>query len=231
MKKHIYLSLAASLVLFLAACTAPRMNTADLKTEIDAARSGHYGQAMLHAELSNKDLDIANTILEHIEKDHYWNINEKQKALDAARSAARHRLESEKEMCQWLTEVHTQNYHKTEPTHHSVAYFETGSAVPFKINDESIKKVGRWLKAHPDATATIAASTDTVGKPDYNQDLSEKRAQAVVQRLIANGAQSSQLVIKAMGEAAGSDNTPNQEHRVATVTTAHHHYIDCPNIK
>ena len=228
MKKYIHLPLAV-LVLSLVACTTPRMNTADLKAEIDASRSGHYGQAMLHAELSEEDLEVANNILDHLEKDHYWNINEMQTALNAARSAAHHRLESEKAMCQWLTEAHSHNHHKGK-IHHSVAYFETGSTVPFKTKDETINKVGRWLKAHPNATATITASTDTVGRPDYNQHLSEERAQTVVQRLVANGASPNQLIVKAMGEAAGTDDTPNQEHRVVTIT-AHDGYIDCPHMK
>lgn len=155
MKIYIYLSLAV-LVLFLTACTTPRINTADLKAEIDAARSGHYGQAMLHAELSEKDLEVANNILGHLENGYYWNINEIQTALNAARSAAYHRLQSEKAMCQWLTEAHRHNQRK-DKIHHSVAYFKTGSAVPFKTKDETISKVGRWLKAHPHATATITA--------------------------------------------------------------------------
>lgn len=230
MKKYIYLPLAA-LVFFLTACTTTRMTTADLKAEIDAARSGHYGQAMLHAELSEEDLEEANNILDHLENDYYWNINEKQKALDAARSAAHHRLESEKEMCKWLTEVHGHNHHKAEATHHSVAYFETGSAIPYKTKDETINEMGRWLEAHPDATVTVTASTDTVGNPAYNQDLSEKRARTVAQRLVANGARPNQLIIKAVGEAAGADNTPNQENRVVMITTAHPAYVDCPNVK
>jgi len=32
------------------------------------------------------------------------------KAKDAAQAAAEHRLASEKEMCQWLTQVHSQNH-------------------------------------------------------------------------------------------------------------------------
>lgn len=230
MKKYHYL-LLATLILFLTACATPKIDTEDLKTEIKSARSGHYGQAMLHQELSEEDLEVANSILGHLEKNHYWNIDEKQKALDAAKSAARHRLESEKEMCLWLTEVHSQNHHKGEAIHDTVAYFKTGSSVPFKTKDESISKLASWLKAHPDATATVTASTDTVGKPAYNQDLSEKRANAVVQQLVANGARPNQLTVKAIGEVTGIDNTADQENRVAIVITSHPNYIDCPNVK
>lgn len=229
-KPYFYLPLAA-LALSLTACSTPKKDSADLKAQIDAARAGHYGQAMLHEELSEENLEVANTVLGHLEKDYYWNINEKQKGLDAAQAAAHHRLESEKEMCQWLTEVHSQNHHKVEAIHETVAYFKSGSDVPSKVKEESISRVGHWLQAHPDATAAVTASTDTVGKPAYNQALSERRANAVSQRLIAKGARPSQLTVKAIGEAAGPDNTANQEHRVAIVITAHPDYIDCPNVK
>jgi outer membrane protein OmpA-like peptidoglycan-associated protein len=229
-KKYFYLPLAA-LALSLTACTNSKMDTSDLKAEIDASRAGHYGQAMLHEEMSEEDLEVANNILGHLEQDHYWNINEKQKALDAAKSATQHRYASEKEMCLWLTEVHGPNHHNEEAIHETVAYFKTASAVPFKVKDESIGRVGRWLEAHPDATATVTASTDTVGKPAYNQDLSQRRANAVTQRLIAKGARPSQLLVKAIGEAHGPDNTADQSHRVAIVITAHPDYMDCANVK
>jgi outer membrane protein OmpA-like peptidoglycan-associated protein len=186
---------------------------------------------MLHEELSEEALEDANEVLAHIEKGYYWNINEKQKGLDAAKSAAHHRFESEKEMCQWLTEVHAGNHHKEEAIHETVAYFKTGSAVPFKIKDNAIEHVGHWLHHHPDATATVTATTDTVGKPAANQALSQKRAAAVSERLIAKGASPSQLTVQAKGEAAGPDNTANQEHRVAIVITSHPEYIDCPAVK
>lgn len=229
-KNKIYLPLAV-LALLLTACATPRIDTADLKSEINAARAGHYGQAILHAELSHEELETANTILGHIEKKHYWNINEKQKAIDAARAAARHRLDSEKEMCKWLTEVHSQNHHRTEATHHTAAYFHTGSAVPFRIEDESIVRVGRWLQEHPDATAIVTASTDTVGKPESNLVLSKERANTIAQSLVKEGARPSQLTIKAYGEVAGIDNSPNQNHRIAVIITAHPNYIDCPKLK
>lgn len=229
-KNNIYLPLAV-LALLLTACATPRIDTTDLKSEINAARAGHYGQAILHAELSHEELETANEILEHIEKKHYWNIDEKQKGIDAARAAARHRLDSEKEMCKWLTEVHSPNHHKAETTHHTVAHFHSGSAVPFKIEDESIARVGRWLQEHPEATAIVTASTDTVGKPESNLALSENRANAIVQRLVKEGARTSQLTIKAHGEVTGPDNTPNQKHRTAVITTTHSTYIDCPKLK
>lgn len=229
-KQHIYLPLAV-LAVALTACSTPKKDSSDLKAQIDASRTGHYGQAMLHEEISEEQLETANTVLGHLEKDHYWNINEKQMALDAAKLAAQHRLESEKEMCLWLTEVHAANHHQTEAIQETVAYFKSGSDVPFKIEDTSIARVGHWLESHPDATATVTASTDTVGKTDANKKLSDRRAKNVGQLLVKNGAKASQLTLTGSGEATGPDNTPNQKNRVAIVLTAHPEYLDCRNLK
>ena len=229
-KQQLYFPLAV-LALSLTACSTPKKDSSDLKTQIDASRAGHYGQAMLHEEMSEEYLEDANKVLGHLEKDYYWNIDEKAKAMEAAQLAQKHRIESEKEMCQWLTEVHAQNHHHVEAIHETVAYFKSGSHVPFKVEDNSIARVGHWLEAHPDATATVTASTDTVGKPAANQALSERRANTVSQLLIKQGAKPSQLTVKAIGEAQGPDNTPNQHNRAAIVITAHPEYIDCPNLK
>lgn len=229
-KQYLYLPLTV-LAISLTACSTPKKDASDLKAQIDASRVGHYGQAMLHEEISEEYLEDANKVLGHLEKGYYWNIDEKAKALDDAKAAAHHRLESEKEMCLWLTEVHAQNHHHVEALHETVAYFKTGSHIPFKTEDESITRIGHWLQAHPDANATVTASTDTVGKNAANQTLSERRANTVSQMLIKQGAKPSQLTVKATGEAGGPDNTPNQHHRVAIVITAHPQYIDCPNLK
>lgn len=229
-KTSLYLPLAV-LTMALAGCTTPKKDPSDLKASIDASRTGHYGQAMMHEEMAEEELETANTVLNHIEQDHYWNIDEKAMALAAAKSSADHRLASEKEMCLWLTEVHSPNHHLSESAQKTVAYFKSGKAVPFKIEDTSIAAIGHWLDSHPDSTAIVSASTDTVGKPAANQKLSEQRANNVGQLLIKEGAKPSQLTLKATGEAAGPDNKPDQKNRVAVVITAHPQYLDCANLK
>ncbi len=228
--KYIYLPLAV-LAVSLSACTAPKKDIAGLKTEIDASYSGHYDQSLRHEELAEEQQKIASRVLKHWEKDYYWNIDEKQKALDAAAKASHHRLESEKELCQWLSEVHGQNHHSADTIHHVAAHFKTGSAIPFKINDEDVVHLGQYLQAHPDATATVTASTDTVGNSASNQILSENRAETVKQLLIVHGAKAQQLTIKAIGKGPGPDNTANLENRVVTISTTHVSHIDCQNLK
>lgn len=229
-KKYIYIPLAV-LALSLTACSTPKRDVAGLSAQIDAAYQGHYGQSVYHAMEAAKETKTANHVLKHWQNDYYWNIDETLKAQEAARAAAEHIRASEKEHCQWLTEVHAQNHHQAEPVHETVAYFKTGKDVPFKIKEEAVSHVALYLHSHPEASATVTASTDTVGKPEYNQDLSERRARTVSDLLVKQGANPSQLIIKAIGEAHGPDNTADQSHRVAIVITDHPKYIDCPNVK
>ncbi|PPD22100.1 MAG: flagellar motor protein MotB [Methylomonas sp.] len=222
-KHHIYLPLAI-LATSLTACSTARQDPSTLKAAIDASMAGHYGQAVLHLEEATEALEDANDILKHQINGHYWNINETQKGLDAAKSAAAHRLESEKHMCEWLKEVHAHNHHQQqqqETVHKAVAYFATGSAEPFKTEHTTLSHIGEFLHHHSDARATVTASTDTVGNPAANQALSEKRARTVANILIKHGASAPQISTEAVGEASGPDNLANQGHRVAVVIATH----------
>lgn len=229
-KQCVYLPFVL-LVTALAACTPPEKDIPGLTSGIDAAVDGHYGQSIYHEELAQEKLEEANNVLEHWKNDHYWNIDERQKAMDAAKEGAQHRLESEKALCQWLTSVHGQNHHQAETAKQIAAYFKTGSAIPYKTNDREISILGKFLESHPDATADVIAYTDTVGSTENNQNLSERRAATVSQMLVEQGAKAEQLRVTALGEAQGPDNTPDQQHRTVAISTVHPNYIDCPDLK
>ncbi|GAB4258957.1 MAG: hypothetical protein Kow0065_08830 [Methylomicrobium sp.] len=229
-RKLVYLSLAV-LTPVLTACTPPAKDISGLKSEMDAAVAGHYGQALYHWEVADEKFDEANHILGHWQNDHYWNIDERQKAMDAAREAAQHRLASEKALCSWLTSVHSHNHDLAGKVHRTGAFFSTGSAVPYNTNHHDIATLGQYLKTHPEATADVIAYTDTVGSAASNKRLAERRAAAVADMLIKQGARSSQLRISSVGEAHGPDNSPNQKHRVVKISTKHPNYVDCPNLK
>ncbi|ESP62757.1 OmpA domain protein [Smithella sp. ME-1] len=62
--------------------------------------------------------------------------------------------------------------------------FDTNKAdVKEQYNDE-IKRVADFMKEFPDTTAEIGGHTDNVASAEYNQKLSEKRANSVRQYLI-----------------------------------------------
>ncbi len=232
-KQYIYVPFAV-LVATLAACSAtPQKDIPGLSSGIDAANAGHYRQAIMHEEQAEKKLAEADKALAHWKDDHYWNINDQQKAKDAAQAAAEHRLASEKEMCQWLTQVHSQNHLNDEPAsaQHTAVFFANGSATSYQSEEHEIAILGTYLATHPTVTADVVAYTDTVGNAARNQNLSERRAAFVSEMLVKHGAKMEQLHIKAMGEAAGPTNTRNQNNRVVSMITVHPAYADCPDLK
>ncbi|MEC4750482.1 OmpA family protein [Methylomicrobium sp. Wu6] len=216
----------------LAGCTTPPHKDIPLLTsEVDAVVGGDYGQSIYHEELAEEKLEEANNVLNHWKNDHYWNIEEGQRGVDAARAASQHRLESEKALCQWLTAVHSPNHHMYEVAKHDAAYFKTGSAVPYSTDHHAISAMASYLQAHPDAFADVTAYTDTVGSAASNQNLAERRAETVTKLLVEHGAKAEQLRVKAAGEAEGPDNMPDQHHRVVVMSTDHPKYQDCAGLK
>lgn len=224
----------AVLIATLAACSAtPEKDISGLSSGIDSANAGHYRQSIMHEQEAEEKLAEANKALAHWKSNQYWNINDQQSAKDAAQAAADHRLASEKELCQWLTQVHSQNHLQDGPVsaQHTAVFFADGSATPYKSEQHEIAILGTYLEAHPEVTAEVTAYTDTVGGESSNQKLSERRASFVSNMLVKHGARMDQLHIKTLGEAHGPDNTRNQNHRVVSMVTVHPTYADCPDLK
>jgi len=57
--------------------------------------------------------------------------------------------------------------------------FDTDKAVVKEKYDSEIKKVADFMKTYPKTTAVIEGHTDNVYTPEYNQKLSEARANSV----------------------------------------------------
>jgi hypothetical protein len=64
-------------------------------------------------------------------------------------------------------------------------YFNSGSAVLLEESEPMLKQVAALVKASPEASLTIEGHTDSIGGPDYNQKLSERRAAAVRDALVS----------------------------------------------
>ncbi len=78
--------------------------------------------------------------------------------------------------------------------------FEFDSA---KLTPDSIAKLNEAvaiLKRNADDKIEIAGHTDSQGNADYNQRLSERRAQAVADYLVSQGANANNLTVKGYGE-------------------------------
>ncbi len=79
-------------------------------------------------------------------------------------------------------------------------FFDTNK---FNIKDESkseLEKLMEFLNLNPTVHIEVSGHTDNVGSEQANQLLSENRAKAVYQYLIANGIKADRLVYKGYGE-------------------------------
>ncbi|WP_052666425.1 OmpA family protein [Nitriliruptor alkaliphilus] len=85
--------------------------------------------------------------------------------------------------------------------------FEFDSADLVGDADEVVVRVAEILAFYTDVQVEVRGHTDDVGSDEYNQELSEGRAQAVVDALVAAGASSSQLT--AVGFGATDPVAPN----------------------
>jgi outer membrane protein OmpA-like peptidoglycan-associated protein len=80
-----------------------------------------------------------------------------------------------------------------------VLQFASGSAaLPAEV--PSLERIADLMQRRPEVRARIEGYTDSVGSSQLNQALSERRAQAVLQRLVERGIDSSRLTAEGLGE-------------------------------
>jgi outer membrane protein OmpA-like peptidoglycan-associated protein len=92
-------------------------------------------------------------------------------------------------------------------------FFDTNKS---DIKDESkpeLQKLMDFLNLNPTVHIEISGHTDNVGSVQFNQTLSENRAKAVYQYLIANGVNAGRLVFKGYGETQPLASNDTEEDR------------------
>lgn len=84
---------------------------------------------------------------------------------------------------------------------HDVAYFETAKDMPIwaQLNEDSWDNLREIMEEYPDVMVTISGHTDNVGKPAYNQNLSERRAESIKAMLVAKGIPASRIKAEGRG--------------------------------
>jgi len=91
--------------------------------------------------------------------------------------------------------------------------FHTDSAGLTADSIRILDDVTRTLRTCDSLTIEVSAHTDSIGSEDYNQALSEKRAQSVVNYLSAQGLRRSRLNPLAFGESSPIDTNDTAEGR------------------
>lgn len=77
--------------------------------------------------------------------------------------------------------------------------FATGKATLAKTYQEDIKELAEFMKEHQDTKVSVRGYTDNTGNWTFNEKLSQKRAQSVVDALAKQGIERSRLSAVGMG--------------------------------
>jgi outer membrane protein OmpA-like peptidoglycan-associated protein len=93
-------------------------------------------------------------------------------------------------------------------------YFDINSSVIKSADDRNLAEIAKVLKSYPQGRLNINGYTDNTGSAEYNRKLSEKRANAVRDRLVMYGVNGSQLSLNFYGKSAASSTTDQQDRRV-----------------
>lgn len=136
---------------------------------------------------------------------------------DAARAAA---VNSEQQATELQRQIDVLQAKVTERglvlTLHDVL-FEIGRADLKMGTTGNLNKLVTFLNNHPDRNVAIEGYTDNVGTEDFNQSLSQRRADSVRSYLIRQGISSTRLTASGMGESdpvAGNESaTGRQQNR------------------
>jgi len=84
-------------------------------------------------------------------------------------------------------------------------YYAFDSSKPLAYSASSVSYVANFLKRNPGVQVEVKGFADELGPEDYNLRLSEKRAQAVRDQLVAAGIDSSRITFKGYGEDTSVD--------------------------
>jgi len=91
--------------------------------------------------------------------------------------------------------------------------FDTNKANLKAGGTRNVKKLAEALKAHPEAKVSVEGFTDSVGNDSANQQLSERRANAVGEALQTMGVSADRITEHGYGETAPVANNDNAEGR------------------
>ena len=94
-------------------------------------------------------------------------------------------------------------------------YYAYDSAKPLGYSTSAANYVSNFLKKNPGVSVEIKGYADELGPEDYNMKLSERRAKAVYDILVASGVDASRLSYKGYGEDTSVDKSSADARQMA----------------
>jgi outer membrane protein OmpA-like peptidoglycan-associated protein len=136
---------------------------------------------------------------------------EAEKARQAAAQAEKEKTNLRAQLLQQLNSIlQTEDTARGLIVNMSDVLFDTGSATLKPPTREKLAKISGILLAHPGLTLQVEGHTDSVGGDEFNQQLSERRADSVRDFLIQQGVSGSAISAKGFGKTKpiASNDTP-----------------------
>jgi outer membrane protein OmpA-like peptidoglycan-associated protein len=146
--------------------------------------------------------------LAKIEREHQTMLAQVQemRAEEARRRAEQARIEAEQakmrseELAAKLTEIEAEKTERGLVVNLRNVLFDPGKATFQLGSADNIAKLSRFLLEYTDRTVLVEGFTDNTGSRELNQRLSEKRAEAVKQALVASGVEPERIFTRGYGE-------------------------------
>jgi len=124
-----------------------------------------------------------------------------QKALQAAAQAEAEKAQLRAQLLEQLNSIlQTRDSARGLIVNMSDVLFDTGSATLKPGAREKLAKISGILLAHPGLTLQIEGHTDSVGSDDFNQQLSERRADSVRDFLAEEGVAGTSMSARGFGK-------------------------------
>jgi hypothetical protein len=111
-----------------------------------------------------------------------------------------------------------------QPSRYTVL-FDTGSATLSTQATSTIQQASATYRNWSGANVLVAGHTDTVGSPEYNMGLSQRRANAVTASLVSTGVPRAAIISQGYGETnlpqPTADQVPDQANRSVQIGVVH----------
>jgi len=174
------------------------------KAEADQARAAALAQqqaAEAEAEKAAKEKAAAQAAAEQAARDRAAAQADAEKARQAAAQAEAEKAQLRAQLLAQLNSIlQTRDSARGLIVNMSDVLFDTGSFTLKPGAREKLAKISGILLAHPGLTLQIEGHTDSVGGDEFNQQLSERRADSVREFLAANSVPASSITARGFGK-------------------------------